>query len=66
MGEMTMRTGKPPMTAAEARENIAAMKAETSLRSQRQLLRHAINPRIGNLGAEARAIYAARLAELDA
>lgn len=60
-----MRTHtRPPMTAAEAQEIVAEMKRRTSVKSQKQMLRHALGP-IGNLSDDARAIYAARLSEME-
>jgi len=52
------------MTAAEAQEIVAEMKRRTSVKSQKQMLRHALGP-IGNLSDDARAIYAARLSEME-
>ena len=49
-------TRKPPMTTDEARENIAAMRAETPSNAMRRLITIALGP-LGNLSDEARAIY---------
>jgi hypothetical protein len=48
------------MTAFEACENIASMRAETAPAAMRQLIQTALGP-TGNLSEEARAIYAAAL-----
>ena len=56
---------RAPMTACEAHENVAEMKRKTSVKSQKQLLRHAIGG-LGNLSDDARAVYAARLRQLEA
>ena len=53
---------KPPMTAEEASENVARMKAETSKRSRVQLMRHAVTG-LGNLSEEAKEVYRQALAE---
>lgn len=47
---------KPPMTANEARANIAAMRAETSRNAMRRLIQIALGP-LGNLSPEAQAVY---------
>lgn len=52
---------KPPMTADEARENIAAMRAETPVNAMRRLIKLALGP-LGNLSDEAKAIYREALA----
>lgn len=62
---MTTPASRPPMTEAEARENVAAMKAETPRNAQVRLLTIAVGP-MGNLSAAAREVYAARLRELEA
>ena len=49
-------TRKHPMTADEARENIAAMRAETPANAMRKLIQIALGP-LGNLSDEAKAIY---------
>jgi recombinational DNA repair protein (RecF pathway) len=54
------RRSRPPMTAFEACENIASMRAETAPAAMRQLIQTALGP-TGNLSEEARAIYAAAL-----
>ena len=59
-----IRHTRPPMTAAEAREIVAELKRRTSVQSQKKMLHHALGP-IGNLSDDARAIYAARLAEME-
>lgn len=53
-------TRKAPMTADEARENVAAMMAYTKPTPRRRLLALALGP-LGNLSDEARAIYQAAL-----
>ena len=53
-------TRKAPMTADEARENVAAMMAETKPAARRRLLSLALGP-LGNLSDEARAVYLAAL-----
>lgn len=57
---MAQRTA---MTETEARENIAAMEAETPRAAMRHLLNLALGPH-GNLSEEARTIYAAKLAKM--
>jgi hypothetical protein len=47
---------KEPMTAEEARENIAAMKAETNPKAMQRLIAVALGP-LGNLSDEAKAVY---------
>ena len=54
---------KPPLSTAEARENIAAMEAETPREAMRRLLTLALGP-AGNLSKGARKIYAAKLAAM--
>lgn len=54
---------KAPMTAAEARKNIIAMKAETPVSAMRRLLKLALGP-VGNLSPEARSIYEAALRQI--
>lgn len=56
---------REPMTADEAAENVASMKAETPRDAQERLIRMALGP-IGNLSDAARKIYEARLQELRA
>lgn len=56
---------KPPMTGAEACDNIAAMRAKTRPDAQRRLLELALGG-LGNLSDEAHAIYRDRLTELQA
>lgn len=51
------------MTRAEAKENIAAMKAETPVNAQRRLLEIAI--KLGRLGDSAMMVYEKRLGELN-
>lgn len=51
---------KPPMTEAEARENVAAMMAETEPMARRKLIRLALGP-LGNLSEAAKAVYRAAL-----
>lgn len=53
-------TRKAPMTADEARENVAAMLAETKPAPMRRLLSLALGP-LGNLSDEARSVYQAAL-----
>ena len=53
-----MTTRRPPMTADEARANVAAMLRETSRPARRRLFELALGP-LGNLSDEARAVYAA-------
>ena len=50
-----------PMTADEARENVATMRRDTDPRAMRRLLTVALGP-LGNLTDEACAVYAAALA----
>lgn len=52
---------RQPMTADEARENVATMRRETEPRAMRRLLTVALGP-LGNITDEARAVYAAALA----
>lgn len=47
---------KKPMTASEARENVAAMFRETPANARNRLLQVALGP-LGNLSDEARAVY---------
>lgn len=49
-------TRKPPMTEAEARENIAAMMVETQPAARNKLIRLALGP-LGNLSDEAKSVY---------
>lgn len=56
---------RPPMTADEARENIRAMRAETSKCAMRRMLKLATTP-IANLSEEASEIYAAELRAMTA
>ena len=56
----TMFPRRAPMTADDARANIAAMNAATSAQAMRRLMQIAIGP-LGNLTADARAVYAAAL-----
>jgi len=49
-----------PMTASEARENVAAMLKETPANARKRLLQIALGP-LGNLSDEARAVYQAAL-----
>lgn len=51
---------RPPMTADEARESVAAMRRDTEPRAMRRLLTVALGP-FGNLTDEARIIYAVAL-----
>ena len=53
-------TRKPPMTADEARSNIAAMRAETPANAMKRLIKVALGP-LGNLSDEAKAIYSEAL-----
>jgi len=57
----TMFPRRAPMTADEARNNVAAMQADTNPKAMRRVLQLALGP-IGNLTDDARAIYAAALA----
>jgi len=52
------------MTAETAREVVAELQRKASRRSQIALLGHALGP-LGNLSDEARAIYRARLDEME-
>lgn len=54
---------KPPMTEAEARENVARMICETNPRARRLVLRVALGPH-GNLSDGAKAVYRGALAAL--
>ena len=54
-------TRKTPMTAHEAEENIAAMRAETPTNAMKRLIKLALGP-LGNLSDEAKAIYREALA----
>ena len=56
---------KPPMTADEAREAVEIMRRETPVPAQKVILRTALS-HLGNLLEEAKAVYRARLAELEA
>ena len=49
-------TRKPPMTAQEARDNIAAMRKDTPRPAMLRLIKLALGP-MGNLSPAARAIY---------
>ena len=49
-----------PMTASEARRNVAAMLKETPATARKRLLQIALGP-LGNLSDEARAVYQAAL-----
>lgn len=51
---------RPPMSAEEARENIAEMRLHTNPRAMRRLLTLALGP-LGNLSDEARTIYQAEI-----
>ena len=53
-------TSKPPMTEAEARENIAQMRAHTKPDAMARLIGFALQ--LGNLTPEARAVYQAEKA----
>jgi len=59
-----MRQRPAPMTAETAREVVAELQRKASRRSQIALLGHALGP-LGNLSDEARAIYRARLDEME-
>jgi len=56
----TMFPRRAPMTADEARANVATMRADTSKKAMRRLLQVAVGP-LGNLTEDARAIYTAAL-----
>lgn len=58
-----MQQRKAPMTADEARENVAAMERETPKPAQRRLLQAALGG-FGNLTEEAREVYKQRLAQI--
>jgi len=58
-------TRKPPMTADEARENAAAMSAQTDPRAAVRLMRLALGP-LGNLTDGARDVYRAAIAKATA
>jgi len=47
---------RKPMTATAARDNIAAMMRDTPATARKRLLQVALGP-LGNLSAEARAVY---------
>jgi hypothetical protein len=51
---------RPPMTAQEARDNLAAMMRVTKKPARMRLLEVALSP-LGNLSDEARAVYGAAL-----
>ena len=51
-------TRKPPMTADEARKNIAAMRADTPVNAMRKLIEIALGPH-GNLSEAAKDVYRA-------
>lgn len=51
---------KAPMTAQEARDNVAEMIRNTSKRARAAMLRLALGP-LGNLSEEARKVYALQL-----
>jgi hypothetical protein len=53
-----------PMTAPEAVEILAAMKAETPKNAQKFIIKTAISAPFANLSDEAKELYRARLAEL--
>lgn len=55
-----MNRTREPMTAQEARDNIAAMLKETPAPAMQRLIRVALGP-LGNLSEEARAVYRAAL-----
>jgi hypothetical protein len=57
----TMFPRRAPMTADEARNNVAAMQADTNKKVMRRVLQIALGP-LGNLTDEARFNYAASLA----
>ena len=47
---------RKPMTATEARDNIAAMMRDTPANARKRLLQVALGP-LGNLSTEARTVY---------
>ncbi len=59
------RSRKPPMTADEARENVAEMSAHTDPRAAVRLMAIALGP-LGNLTDEARDVYRAAIAKATA